>query len=153
MTNGLDKVPNVLLIEARFYNDLTDELAAGAMEAIEAAGATCARLPVPGALEIPAAISFASKSDEFDAYVALGVVIRGETSHYDIVCEHSSIGLQQLALEQGLCIGNGVLTVENDEQAWARADRKRKNKGADAANAALRMLAIKARFTPAMLEP
>ena len=136
--------PKILIVEARFYGDLADEMAAGAIEAIEAVGASWDRLDVPGALEIPAAIKFAA--GHYDGFVALGCVIRGETTHYDYVCGESARGLQELALNAGLCIGNGVLTVEDSEQAWARADRKRKNKGADAANAALRMIDIKQKF-------
>ena len=110
----------ILIVEARFYNDLADEMVAGAVEAVEAAGATWDRLDVPGALEIPAAISFAA--DHYDGFVALGCVIRGETTHYDYVCGESARALQDLAIFDGMCIGNGILTVEDSEQAWARAD-------------------------------
>lgn len=138
--------PNLLIIEARFYGDLADEMAEGAIEAIESAGGTHERLDVPGALEIPAAIKFAAASGKYDGYVALGCVIRGETTHYDYVCGESARGLQDLALQYDLAIGNGILTVENRDQAWARANRSEKNKGADAANAALAMIALKKRF-------
>lgn len=139
-----DKVMKILIVEARFYEDLADELVAGAIEAIEAAGATWERIEVPGALEIPAAIAFAS--EHFDGFVALGCVIRGETSHYDYVCGESARALQDLGIFDGMCIGNGILTVENSDQAWARADRARKNKGCDAAEAAMCMVEIRSRF-------
>ncbi|MBO6559071.1 MAG: 6,7-dimethyl-8-ribityllumazine synthase [Nisaea sp.] len=139
----------ILIVEARFYEDIADELVKGASAALEAAGAEFERLEVPGALEIPAAISFAAQRTDgpaFDGYVALGCVIRGETTHYDYVCGESARGLQDLALWEGLAIGNGILTVENREQAWARASVGQKNKGRDAAEAALAMAAIKRRF-------
>ncbi|MEX0300660.1 MAG: 6,7-dimethyl-8-ribityllumazine synthase [Kordiimonas sp.] len=140
--------PHLLIVEARFYTDLADELAAGAIEAIEAAGATWERVEVPGALEIPAAIKFAAigTNSEFDGYVALGVVIRGETTHYDYVCGESARGLTDLALQHDLAIGNGIQTVENGDQAWARANRTDKNKGGGAANAALAMINLKNKF-------
>ncbi|MFC3051165.1 6,7-dimethyl-8-ribityllumazine synthase [Kordiimonas pumila] len=137
---------HLLIVEARFYADLADELAAGAIEATEAAGCTYERLDVPGALEIPAAIKFAALSGKFDGFVALGCVIRGETTHYDYVCGESARGLQDLALQHNLAVGNGILTVENDDQAWARANRSKKNKGADAANAAIAMVSIKKKY-------
>lgn len=140
--------PHLLIVEARFYADLADELVAGAIEAIEAAGGTWDRVEVPGALEIPAAISIADAGDakEYDGYVALGCVIRGETSHYDYVCGESARALQDLGVQDLLAVGNGILTVENRDQAWARANRSEKNKGADAANAALRMAELKLEF-------
>lgn len=140
--------PHLLIVEARFYADLADELVAGAIEAIEAAGGTWNRVEVPGALEIPAAISMADAgaSKSFDGYVALGCVIRGETSHYDYVCGESARALQDLGVQDLLAVGNGILTVEDYDQAWARAYRSKKNKGADAANAALRMAALKLEF-------
>lgn len=140
--------PHILIVEARFYDDIADELVAGAIEAIEAAGGSFTRVDVPGALEIPAAISMAEQGTEesYDGYVALGCVIRGETTHYDYVCEQSARALQDLAFMDLLAVGNGVLTVEDRDQAWARASREKKNKGADAANAALRMAELKARF-------
>ncbi|WP_374763814.1 6,7-dimethyl-8-ribityllumazine synthase [Yunchengibacter salinarum] len=138
----------VLIVEARFYDDIADELAAGAIAAVEAAGGTVERVQVPGALEIPAAIQMAEDGDleHFDAYVALGCVIRGETSHYDYVCGESARGLMDIALFSNVALGNGILTVENREQAWARADRAQKNKGRDAAEAAMAMAALKQRF-------
>ena len=139
---------NVLIVEARFYGELCDEMAAGAIEVIEAAGGTYDRLEVPGALEVPAAMKFAEvgSAKKYDAYVALGCVIRGETSHYDYVCGESARGLQELAIKDLMCVGNGILTVEDWDQAWARAKRDKKNKGADAAGAALRMAALKTEF-------
>ena len=140
--------PHILIVEARFYADLADELVAGAIEAIEAAGGTWERIDVPGALEIPAAISMADAGEakHYDAYVALGCVIRGETSHYDYVCGESARALQDLGVQDLLAVGNGILTVENSDQAWARAKRSEKNKGADAANAAIRMAELKTQF-------
>lgn len=140
--------PHLLIVEARFYTDLLDELAAGAIEAIEAVGGTWERVEVPGALEIPAAIKFAfdGQAKHYDGYVALGVVIRGETTHYDYVCGESARGLTDLALKHNLAIGNGIQTVENSDQAWARAKRSDKNKGGGAADAALAMINLKSRF-------
>ena len=136
----------VLIVEARFYPQYSDELLRGAVAAIEGAGAVWQRLAVPGALEIPCAIALAARSRRFDGFVALGVVIRGETSHYDIVAFESARGLMDLTL-QGVAIGNGVLTCENDEQAWARVRVDGMNKGAGAAQAALRMIAVAATMT------
>lgn len=145
--------PHVLIVEARFYEDIADELAKGAIAALEAAGATYDRIAVPGAFEIPAAISMAltamEESDdsvEYDGFVALGCVIRGETSHYDYVCGESARGLQDLAIWEDAAIGYGILTVETAEQAWARARVTEKNKGGDAAKACLAMIALKERF-------
>lgn len=133
-----------LIVEARFYADLADAQAEGAMAALDAAGASYERVTVPGALEIPAAIAFAhTGKTHFDGYVALGCVIRGETSHYDTVCNESARGIMDLTLAENLAIGNGILTVENEEQAWARADKNRKDKGGGAANAALAMAALR----------
>jgi 6,7-dimethyl-8-ribityllumazine synthase len=133
-----------LIIEARFYTDLLDALAEGAIEAIEAAGAQYERISVPGALEIPGAIAIADASSKtYAGYIALGCVIRGETSHYDTVCNESARGIMNLTLEKQLAIGNGIITVENSGQAWARADKMQKNKGGDAARAALAMAALK----------
>jgi len=139
--------PHIMIVEARFYEDIADELARGAIAVLEAVGATYERFAVPGALEIPAAVQIASTSARrFDGYVALGCVIRGETSHYDIVCGESARGLQDLALRHGLAIGNGILTVENEAQAWARARVEEMDKGGDAARAALAMIELKQRF-------
>ncbi len=140
--------PHILIVEAAFYSDLAEEMARGAIEAIEAKGGSYTRVSVPGALEVPAAMKFANDGEQvsYDGYVALGCVIRGETTHYDYVCGESARGLQDLALQHNMAIGNGILTVENREQAWARANRSEKNKGADAANAALRMIELKKEF-------
>ena len=138
--------PHFLIVEARFYEDIADSLAAGAAAALEAAGATHDRLAVPGALEIPGAIAMAAGGDtRHDGYVALGCVIRGETSHFEIVCAESARGLSDLAL-RGLAVGNGILTVEDEGQARERADPYGKDKGGDAARAAIAMAAIAARY-------
>ncbi|MCB1379616.1 MAG: 6,7-dimethyl-8-ribityllumazine synthase [Alphaproteobacteria bacterium] len=132
----------ILILEARFYADICDELAKGAIAAIERAGAKWERMAVPGALEIPGAIAMAHDAGLYDGYVALGCVLRGETTHYDIVANESSRGIMNLTLA-GLCIGNGILTCENEAQAWARAKVEDMDKGAGAAEAALAMLRIK----------
>ncbi len=133
-----------LIVEARFYNEIVDAQVMGAIAALEAGGASFERVSVPGALEIPGAIAMASTGHRhFDGFVALGCVIRGETSHYDIVCDVSARGLMDLSLADGLAIGNGIITVENEAQAWARADLSQKDKGGDAARAALEMAALK----------
>ncbi|MFA5123293.1 6,7-dimethyl-8-ribityllumazine synthase [Zavarzinia sp.] len=146
--------PRLLIVEARFYNAIADELLRGAAEAIEAAGGSWERISVPGALEIPTAIRIAEEGNQakanrvkrIDGYVALGCVIRGETSHFDYVCGESARGLMDLGVGHGLAIGNGILTVENEGQAWARADRGELNKGAGAAEAALALIALRRRF-------
>ena len=132
----------VLIAEARFYPHLSDMLLEGARNAIEAAGHTHETITVPGALELPAAISLAAKSGRFCAFVALGVVIRGETYHFEVVAEESARALMDLTLD-GFAIGNGVLTVENEEQAIVRADPKQLDKGGHAARAALSLLDIR----------
>lgn len=133
-----------LLVEARFYTDLADELAAGAIEALEAEGHTYERVAVPGALEIPAAMMIGYRNPKaYDGYIALGVVIRGETTHYDIVSNESCRALMDLTLNPGLAIGNGIQTVENRDQAWARANRSEKNKGAGAAKAAMTLAGLR----------
>ena len=133
-----------LIVEARFYGAIADAQKSGAIAALEEKAATYEIISVPGALEIPAAIAFLASSDKrFDGYVALGCVIRGETSHYDTVCNESARGLMDLALAENLAIGNGVITVEDEDQAWARADQNRKDKGGDAARAALAMAKLK----------
>ncbi|SHM04720.1 6,7-dimethyl-8-ribityllumazine synthase [Roseovarius litoreus] len=136
-----DKPVKLLIVVAPFYRDIADNLIAGARAEIEASGATCELVEVPGALEIPTAITIAERMSNFDGYVALGCVIRGETTHYDTVCNDSSRGITLLGL-QGLCIGNGILTVENRDQAEVRADPSRMNKGAGAAAAALHLVAL-----------
>ncbi len=139
------KSPRLLIVEARFYADIADAQLAGAAAALAAAGATHEVLTVPGALEIPAAIAFADASADYDGYVALGCVIRGETFHFDIVAMESARALMALTLD-GLAIGNGILTVENEAQAWARARAEEKDKGGEAARAALRMIEVRTRF-------
>lgn len=143
--------PHILIVEARFYEELADELMRGAVGALTEAGATYDRVSVPGALEIPGVIRFAldgmaEGGTHYDGFVALGTVIRGETYHFEIVCNESARGLQELAVLEGAAIGNGILTVEDDEQAWVRARVSDKNKGGDAARAALAMVAMKRRF-------
>jgi len=149
MSNDL----HLLIVEADFYRDISDALLNGAKEVLDAAGASYEIVQVPGCLEIPAAIRFAIKSMEFmggrrrfDAYVALGCVIRGETSHYDTVSEESARALMDISTEYCIAVGNGIITCENDEQAWARARKTEKNKGGGAADAALKMLKLKGKF-------
>ena len=129
----------LLILEARYYADLCDELVKGAVAAIESAGATWDHVVVPGALELPGAIALAEASKLYDGYVALGCVLRGETMHYEIVSNESARGLMDLTLK-GLCIGNGILTCENEAQAWARAKTSDGDKGGGAAQAALTMI-------------
>ena len=139
----------VLIVDTNFYEDLASELVRGAVAELEKMGISYERLSVPGALEIPSAISLVSQGNEaklFAGYIALGCVIRGETSHYDIVCGESARGLSKLALDKNLAIGNGILTVDNWEQAWARASVLKKNKGRDAAIACLSLFEIKRRY-------
>lgn len=136
----------LLIVEARFYADLAAELSAGAEEFIKKSGYEFEKISVPGAFEIPAAINFAAQKNIYDGYIALGCVIRGETTHYDYVCLESASGLNKLALKKNLCIGYGIITCENYDQAWARAARDKKNKGADAANACIEMIRIKEKF-------
>lgn len=135
----------LLIVEARFYEHLNDLLLAGARAAIEAAGHDHETVTVPGALEVPAAIGLAAESGRYDGYVALGVVIRGETFHFEVVSNESARGIMALTLD-GLAIGNGVLTVEDEAQALARARPTEKDKGGEAAKAALAMMALKDRF-------
>ena len=134
---------DILIVEARFYDHLGDLLLEGARAAIEAAGHTHETITVPGALEIPGAVALAA--DRYDAFVALGVVIRGETYHFEIVAGESARGLMALSMD-GLAIGNGILTVENEAQALARARPTEKDKGGEAAKAALAMLMLRERF-------
>ena len=135
----------LLIVEARFYDPLNDLLLAGARAAIEAEGHSHETVTVPGALEVPAAIALASETGRYDGFVALGVVIRGETYHFEIVSSESARGIMALTLD-GLAIGNGILTVENEAQALARARRDEKDKGGEAARAALAMIALRQRF-------
>ncbi|MDR6128550.1 6,7-dimethyl-8-ribityllumazine synthase [Sphingomonas sp. SORGH_AS_0438] len=136
---------HLLIVEARFYDHLNDLLIDGARAAIEAAGHTHETLTVPGALEVPAAIALADQSERFDAYVALGVVIRGETYHFEIVAGESARGIMALTID-GLAIGNGILTVENEAQALTRARLTEKDKGGEAAKAALALLDLRERM-------
>ena len=139
-----DAPTRVLIVVSPYYKDIADNLVAGAKAAITAAGATFDLIEVPGALEIPTAIKLASNN--FDGFVALGCIIRGETTHYDTVCNDSSRALSLMGLES-ICIGNGILTVENRDQAVVRADHTGQNKGGGAADAAMHLIAIKRRFT------
>ena len=136
---------HLLIVEARFYDHLNDLLIDGARAAIEAAGHTHETLTVPGALEVPAAIALADQSERFDAYVALGVVIRGETYHFEIVAGESARGIMALTID-GLAIGNGILTVENEAQPLTRARPTEKDKGGEAAKAALALLDLRERM-------
>ena len=140
----------ILIVEARFYSDLADELLRGATDALEAHGAAYEVITVPGALEIPGAIALAEEGGHrpasaapWDGYVALGTVIRGETYHFEIVSNESARGLMDLTVSKRLCIGNGILTVEDEAQAWARARPSEGDKGGGAARAALTMVALR----------
>jgi len=136
-----DKPVKLLIVVAPYYRDIADNLVAGAKAKAASVGAEVDVLEVPGALEIPSAIAMAGRLAEFDGYVALGCIIRGETTHYDTVCNDSSRGLMMLGLG-GSCIGNGILTVENRDQAVVRADPAGQDKGGGAALAALHLIAI-----------
>ncbi|HYJ83741.1 MAG TPA: 6,7-dimethyl-8-ribityllumazine synthase [Allosphingosinicella sp.] len=136
----------ILIVEARFYDHLNDLLLAGARAAIEEAGHAHETATVPGALEVPGAIALASETGRYDGFVALGVVIRGETYHFEIVAGESARGIMALTLD-GLAIGNGILTVEDEAQALARARPDEKDKGGEAAKAALAMMALRERFS------
>ena len=142
---------HLLIIEARFYDNLSDALLDGAKAALDAAGATYDVVTVPGALEIPAVISFAldgaeEGGREYDGFVALGTVIRGETYHFEIVAGESSRALMDLAVRESIAVGNGILTTENEEQAWTRARKSEGDKGGFAARAALTMIALRERL-------
>ena len=134
-----------LIVEARFYDHLNDKLIAGAKAALKAAGHQAEVITVPGALEIPAAISMAEATGDYDGYVAIGVVIRGETYHFEIVAGESARGIMALTMDS-IAIGNGILTVENEEQALVRADPAQKDKGGEAAKAAIALYDLKERF-------
>ena len=136
---------NFLIIEARFYDHLNDMLIEGARAALKAAGHKIEVITVPGALEIPGAIALAEQSGQYEGFVAIGVVIRGETYHFEIVAGESARGIMALTMD-GFAIGNGILTVENEQQALVRADPKQKNKGGEAAQAAMALLALKEKF-------
>jgi 6,7-dimethyl-8-ribityllumazine synthase len=149
--------PRVLIVEARFYEDIADELAKGAMAVLDEAGVAYDRIAVPGVFEVPAVMRFALRAMEiqtaegrYSGFISLGCVIRGETDHYDHICREASHALMNLAMTFSVAMGFGVLTCESHEQAWVRAAVDKKNKGADAANACLRMMEIKKllRLTP-----
>lgn len=134
-----------LIVEARFYDHLNDMLVAGAKATLQAAGHEVEVVTVPGALEIPGAIALADQSESYDGYVAIGVVIRGETYHFEIVAGESARGIMALTMD-GVAIGNGILTVENEVQALVRADPAQKDKGGEAAKAAIALLALRERW-------
>lgn len=145
--------PRVLIVEGRFYEEIADEMAAGAIARLDAAGFEYERLPVPGVFEVPGAIRMALKSMEahsssstYAGYLALGCVIRGETDHYDHVCREASRALMNLAIDYTIALGFGILTCETMEQAVERASIERKNKGGDVAEACLRMMEVKRHF-------
>ncbi|HQS12040.1 MAG: 6,7-dimethyl-8-ribityllumazine synthase [Sphingomonadales bacterium 35-56-22] len=134
-----------LIVEARFYDHLNDMLVAGAKAALKAKGHEVEVITVPGALEIPGTIAMAAEAQQYDGFVAIGVVIRGETYHFEIVAGESARGIMALTMD-GIAIGNGILTVENEEQAIVRADPKQKDKGGEAAIAAMALLNLQNRF-------
>jgi len=138
-------VAKFLIVEARFYDHLNDLLIKGAKAALKAAGHQAEVITVPGALELPAAIALADASGDYDGYVAIGVVIRGETYHFEVVAGESARGIMALTID-GLAIGNGILTVEDEDQALVRADPAQKDKGGEAAKAAMALLALRERF-------
>ncbi|MCB1351258.1 MAG: 6,7-dimethyl-8-ribityllumazine synthase [Rhodobacteraceae bacterium] len=142
-----ERPTRVALIVAPFYRDIADNLIAGARKVLDTANVVHETIEVPGALEIPTTVALAARSGEFDGFVALGCVIRGETTHYDTVCNDSSRGLTLLGLK-GVCIGNGILTVENTAQAMARARPSEMNKGGGAAEACLHLITLARRFAP-----
>jgi 6,7-dimethyl-8-ribityllumazine synthase len=151
-STDIPKLPGarVLIVEARFYDALVDELTNGARMVLDAAETEYDVVAVPGALEVPGAIAIAAESaDPYDGYVAIGVVIRGDTSHFDIVAGESARGLMELTLD-GLCIGNGIVTVENEAQAWERARRTELDKGGHAARACLTMIGLARRWREEM---
>ena len=135
-----------LIVEARFYSHLNDLLLEGARAALEEAGHSHETITVPGALEIPAALALAAETGRYDGFVALGVVIRGETYHFEVVSEESARGLMALTMD-GIAVGNGILTVENEAQALIRADPAQLNKGGDAAKAAIALFELQGRFS------
>ena len=139
--------PHIMVAVSRFYEDIADQLLLGASSRLEEDNATYEVIDVPGAFELPAAIRFASLSGTFDGYIALGCVIRGQTSHYEHVCSESARALSDLAIRLQLAVGYGILTTETREQAWVRASVGELNKGRDAAAACLRMVEVRRRFT------
>ena len=148
----MDQPLRILVVESRFYDAISDALLEGASDTLKAFGAEFDVVTVPGAFELPAAISFAEEAGHtaagvrYDGFVALGCVIRGETTHYDYVCGESARGLMNLSVEKHLCIGYGVLTVEDEDQAWARARVSEGDKGGFAARACLDMIVLKRRL-------
>lgn len=149
----MSDAPHIMIVESRYYEEIAQELVTSAIKEIENAGATYERFEAPGAFEIPALIKFAVRSMDFysagrrfDGYVALGCVIRGETTHYDYVCQESARALQDLAMQYSLALGYGILTVENRAQAMARARRQEQDRGGHAARACLKMLEHKRHF-------
>lgn len=139
-------MPHLLIASAEFYPDISTALRKGAEVALSQAEATWQTVEVPGALELPVAIAYGMATGRFDGYIALGCVIRGETTHYDTVCAESARGLMMLGIEGGAAIGNGILTVENEAQAWERADPARGDKGGHAARAALALIRLRDQF-------
>lgn len=149
----MSDAPHIMIVEARFYTDIADEMLKGALAAVKAAGGTYEKFSVPGAFEVPAAVQFAVEAQKrdpsrrkFDGYVGLGCVIRGETTHYDYVCTESARGLQDLALRHNIAIGYGILTVENEDQAWARARVSEGDKGGTVTRACIEMIKMKRQF-------
>ena len=149
----MSDAPHIMIVESRYYEEIADELIASVVTEVDKAGATYERFEVPGAFEIPAAVKYAIRSMDFysagrrfDGYIALGCVIRGETTHYDYVCQESARGLQDLAIQYTLALGYGILTVENRNQALARARRDGQDRGGHAARACLRMIELKRHF-------
>ena len=145
--------PHIMIAESRYYEKIAEELITSVIHELDNAGATFERFEVPGAFEIPTAIHYAIQSmdldpsrQRFDGYIALGCVIRGQTTHYDYVCGESARGLQELALKYSLALGYGILTVENQDQAMARAKRSEQDRGGHAARACLRMIELKRHF-------
>lgn len=146
-----DKSPHLLIVEARFYEAISDSLREGAIAALEREGASYDVVSVPGVLEIPAAVAMALDAMEeggtqYDGFVALGCVIRGETTHYDIVSHESARALMDLSVSEAIAIGNGILTVEDEAQAWVRAKKSEKDKGGEAALAALSVISLSKRL-------
>jgi len=142
----MTRAPHLLLVEARYYGHISDLLRQGAERALAEAAVTFEAVTVPGAFELPGAIGFAAKSGQFDGFVALGCVIRGETSHYDHVCNESTRGLQDLACRDGLAVGFGIATCENEAQALARTSPDGRDMGGKAVRACLTMVELKRRF-------
>src|SRR5580700_5405422 len=143
----MNRPPHLLLVEAPYYTHIAEHLRKGAERALAAVGATHEIISVPGAFEIPAAIGLAARaSDRFDGFIALGCVIRGETTHYDHICAESARGLQDLAVRQGLAVGYGILTCENEAQAFARCAPEGRDKGGEAVRACLALVELKRRF-------